>query len=95
MGAKIWLVLAADVDCVGSGEVDQTGLQADPTQMLAWNPAAYLFEGNLIAYQYSGEVSEDLDGDYPDSEDADADNAAPQTDGNGNNGNGNGKDGHH
>ena len=93
VGAKIWLVLAADVDCVGSGEVDQLGLQADPTQMLAWNPAAYLFEGNLIAYQYSAEVSEDLDSDNPDSEDADADTAAPQTNGNGNNGNG--KDGHH
>ena len=36
-GAKIWLVLSSDVDCV-----NQT--------MTAWNPTEYLFENNLITY---------------------------------------------
>jgi hypothetical protein len=39
VGAKIWLVLSEDVQC--SAE----------TQMLNWNPAAYLFEYNLIVYE--------------------------------------------
>ena len=37
-GAKIWLVLSADVDCV-----NQT--------MIGWNPTEYLFENNLITYE--------------------------------------------
>lgn len=39
-GAKIWLVLTDDLDC----EV--------PTQMVGWNPASYLFENNLITYEF-------------------------------------------
>jgi len=35
-GAKIWLVLAADVDCGVS--------------MIGWNPTSYLFEDALITY---------------------------------------------
>jgi hypothetical protein len=44
VGAKIWLVPSADVTC--------TGDITNPTAMVAWNPAAYLFEGNMIVYQY-------------------------------------------
>ena len=40
-GAKIWLVLSDDVQCTG-----------DITSMTAWNPTGYLFEDNLIVYQY-------------------------------------------
>lgn len=36
-GAKIWLVLSADVDC-------------DAQAMTGWNPAEYLFEYNPIVY---------------------------------------------
>jgi hypothetical protein len=36
-GAKIWLVLKADVDCTAS-------------MMIGWNPASYLFEDDLITY---------------------------------------------
>jgi len=36
-GAKIWLVLTADVDCTGRA-------------MIGWNPAEYLFENSLILY---------------------------------------------
>lgn len=39
VGAKIWLVLADDVQC------------ADGAMMINWNPAAYLFEYNLIVYE--------------------------------------------
>ena len=39
VGAKIWLVLSADVKC------DAT------SQLSGWNPAAYLFEDNLINYE--------------------------------------------
>ena len=38
-GAKIWLVLSADVDC-----------ESDPTQMIGWNPIEYLFEYDLITF---------------------------------------------
>ena len=41
-GAKIWLVLSDDVDC----EVDH--------KMIGWNPTEYLFENNLITYDYTG-----------------------------------------
>lgn len=37
-GAKIWLVLSEDVDCVGQ-------------QMVGWNPTEYLFEKKLIQYE--------------------------------------------
>ena len=40
VGAKIWLVQTEDVDC-GNGT----------SKMLNWNPAAYLFEYNLIVYE--------------------------------------------
>lgn len=43
VGAKIWLVLSDDVTC--------TGDITNPAKMLAWNPTAYLFEGNMIGYQ--------------------------------------------
>jgi hypothetical protein len=36
-GAKIWLVLTSDVDCVGQ-------------EMTGWNPAEYLFENTLITF---------------------------------------------
>jgi len=36
-GAKIWLVLSADVDCEGA-------------QMVGWNPTEYLFEYDLIKF---------------------------------------------
>ena len=38
-GAKIWLVLSADVDC-GNGDSHMTG----------WNPLEYLFEFELITF---------------------------------------------
>src|SRR4030042_4950090 len=41
VGAKIWLVLSADVDC------------QDP-QMIGWNPDSYLFENNLINFELFG-----------------------------------------
>jgi hypothetical protein len=44
VGAKIWLVRSDDVQCV---EVD--------SMMINWTPQDYLFEGNLIVYQYSEE----------------------------------------
>ena len=39
VGAKIWLVLTDDVQCI------------NVAQMLNWNPSAYLFEYNLIVYE--------------------------------------------
>ncbi len=42
-GAKIWLVLSDDVQCTGV------------PQMVKWNPASYLFEYNLIAFEYRPE----------------------------------------
>jgi hypothetical protein len=47
VGAKIWLVLENDVQCITDKKIP------GPPQMLGWNPASYLFEGNLIVYQYS------------------------------------------
>lgn len=41
-GAKIWLVLADDVDC-------------DNRLMVAWNPSYYLFEYNLIDFECTAE----------------------------------------
>jgi hypothetical protein len=64
VGAKIWLVPTTDVQCEGTGDIDPTtGLQANPSQMLSWNPVSYLFEGNLIVYQYAAEATEDADDD--------------------------------
>jgi len=40
VGAKIWLVLTDDVNCTGT------------PQMVKWNPASYLFEYNLIVFEY-------------------------------------------
>ena len=40
VGAKIWLVLSDDVQCT------------DGPHMLNWNPTAYLFEYNLIVFEY-------------------------------------------
>ena len=37
VGAKIWLVLSADVDC-------------DNQLMIGWNPTEYLFEGDVITF---------------------------------------------
>ncbi len=41
-GAKIWLVLSSDVDCVSK-------------QMTGWNPSEYLFEDEGIFYTYVDE----------------------------------------
>ena len=38
-GAKIWLVQSADVDCTAP-------------VMIGWNPTQYLFEGDLINFDY-------------------------------------------
>jgi len=40
-GAKIWLVLSADVDC-------------DNQLMIGWNPTEYLFEGEVINFEDTG-----------------------------------------
>jgi len=39
-GAKIWLVLSADVDC-------------DNAAMVGWNPEEYLFEADKINFEYA------------------------------------------
>jgi hypothetical protein len=39
-GAKIWLVPDADLNC------------EDPTEMVGWNPANYLFENDMITYTF-------------------------------------------
>ena len=41
-GAKIWLVLTSDVDCDGQ-------------LMIGWSPDEYLFEYDLITFEYTGE----------------------------------------
>ncbi len=59
VGAKVWLVPAADVLCEGTGDLDpETGLQAEPPQLIGWNPASYLFEANLIVYQYTAPATD-------------------------------------
>jgi hypothetical protein len=50
VGAKIWLVLSDDVQCT------------KPTQMLNWNPTAYLFENNLIVFE-NAEVDSGIEDD--------------------------------
>jgi hypothetical protein len=52
VGAKIWLVLSADVDCDGTPATLDPPVAAVPPQMTGWTPQDYLFEGNLIVYQY-------------------------------------------
>ncbi len=47
VGAKIWLVPSADVRCDNGAA------------MLGWNPAAYLFEYNLIVYERLETVDDD------------------------------------
>ena len=42
VGAKIWLVLSEDVDCAKS-------------YMTGWNPDSYLFEYNLINFEWLGD----------------------------------------
>ncbi len=74
-GAKIWLALSADVDCgmpAVTDEADEIVEEAIPSQMLGWTPSAYLFEGNLIVYQYvdlgldEGEDPEEFEEGYSD-----------------------------
>jgi len=55
VGAKIWLVQSEDVQCT-----------KDASMMLNWNPAAYLFEYNLIVFEYRPAVSGDDDDDDDD-----------------------------
>ena len=45
VGAKIWLVRSEDVACTGDPAVPVP-------HMTGWTPQDYLFEGNLIVYQY-------------------------------------------
>jgi hypothetical protein len=76
-GAKIWLVTTNDVDCDG-WDVDVEGdegttIETVPAQMIGWNPADYLFEGNLIVYQNFEEAIDDMDVDDSDTGDTVAD----------------------
>jgi len=94
VGAKIWAVPAADVACAAG--VDATGA-ATPTQLLGWNPAKYLFEANMIVYQYvdpatvasanADDEDEEFDADDEQLEVVSAPAPAPQGNGNGGNGN--------
>jgi hypothetical protein len=52
VGAKIWLVLSADVDCEGTPAKVVDPSVAPVPHMTGWTPQDYLFEGNLIVYQY-------------------------------------------
>jgi hypothetical protein len=58
VGAKIWLVLSDDVECeaTDTGEVDENEEPVYAAHMVGWNPASYLFEGNLIVYQHVAPV---------------------------------------
>lgn len=51
-GAKIWLVLSADVNCEGIED------PYSPAQMTGWNPAEYLFEYDLITFDYTEDEPE-------------------------------------
>jgi hypothetical protein len=44
-GAKIWLVLSADVDC-------------DEAEMVGWSPTEYLFEYDLITFDDTSDTEE-------------------------------------
>lgn len=84
VGAKIWLVPAADVQCEGSEVTDEAGETTNiPPYMLGWNnPASYLFEANLIGYQYvAAATDDDADTDEEEPEDVDADDGQPATSG--------------
>jgi len=48
VGAKIWLVLSADVQCNSTIIEGETEDIVVPSHMFGWTPSAYLFEGNLI-----------------------------------------------
>lgn len=52
VGAKIWLVRSEDVECEVTTQVVDESEVAVPPHMTGWNPEDYLFEGNLIVYQY-------------------------------------------
>jgi hypothetical protein len=53
VGAKIWLVLSDDVKCTNGS-----------SNMLNWNPTAYLFEYNLIVYEHNEMgIDEELEND--------------------------------
>lgn len=52
VGAKIWLVRSKDVECNVTTQVIEESEVAVPPHMTGWNPEDYLFEGNLIVYQY-------------------------------------------
>jgi hypothetical protein len=51
VGAKIWLVLSDDVQCTPSADAIPI-----PPHMVGWNPTEYLFEYNLIVFEYRPEV---------------------------------------
>jgi hypothetical protein len=61
VGAKIWLVLSDDVQCAPS-----TDIVPIPPHMIKWNPTEYLFEYNLIVFEYRPAVSGDDDDDDDD-----------------------------
>jgi hypothetical protein len=52
VGAKIWLVQSEDVQCTKGASM-----------MLKWNPAAYLFEYNLVVFEHRAAVPDDDDDD--------------------------------
>jgi len=45
VGAKIWLVLSDDVQCEPTSQITTP-------QMVKWNPVSYLFEYNMIVFEY-------------------------------------------
>jgi len=51
VGAKIWLVRSDDVHC-GGVLTSAATTEETTAQMIGWTPQDYLFEGNLIIYQY-------------------------------------------
>lgn len=71
VGAKIWLVLSDDVACTEDATTDPPTL----AHMIGWNPASYLFEGNLIVYQYMGAL---LDDEAESDDDGDVENPEPE-----------------
>jgi hypothetical protein len=79
-GAKIWLVPSNDVKCDAILDED-SGEVLGPTQMIGWNPADYLFEANLIVYQYFPELIDDMDVEDMDTDDEEVED--PEEAGNG------------
>ncbi len=97
VGAKIWLVLSADVECDSNTITEDTEEILIPSHMFGWNPSAYLFEGNLIVYQYSDLILDDGDAEDSELEGVDAQeyseeysDSAYENNGNGNQGQGQG-----